>query len=233
MNDNDFINFLFFLQVKNAKFYDKNKEEIEQIPVVEDGIEAFFIGYNQNDCIVYQPSYYSMKCLQMAILRIEDSKDSRLRKLFSEIKKYIRSTCLLSSDKMFYIGMEIYQDWIDKKYCFPVLFKYSEFVIDEAKIEAIFEELEKDEYRVKNNKVRLRNVDVLDLSGESFVIFLQTASIVTKVIRKSVLVYDYGSECIFVYRRNRKYIFQLDQRLMEGETSKTFELFEEIRQKWS
>ena len=106
---------------------------------------------------------------------------------------------------------------------------------NEGKIEELFADVLKAGNVIRGNNVRLRNIDFIDLNADSFIIFRGEAELVTTIIRKSIIRYEYGSDCIFVYRkvRTRQLVFQLDQRLANDLSSNTVVLFKSLKQRWS
>ena len=89
-------------------------------------------------------------------------------------------------------------------------------------------------YIIKNNKARLRKVDELDMEGEAFIIYSNSSKLLPKIIRKSILNYEYGSQCVFVYykKRQKQYTFYLDQRIEKDNFEITL-LYENAKKKWA
>lgn len=233
INQEDIRSINEFFHSHGVDFFDKKEERINELPAITKGIEVFYSSWNEEKFIEYMPCYYTLKYIQAAYFRLENpTEDSR--KLFFKFKKYIQNNSFLSSDKSFYIGKSMYLDWINRTYFFPVLFHYKEFYLEEKKINDVFNELAKMNYKVKNNNVRLRNMDVLDLTGEAFVIFFDSSDLITTVVRNTILNYDFNSQCIFVYyrKRQRKYVFHYDQR-NENTNLELTQLFKTLREKWS
>lgn len=234
LNDDDLAVILDLLSERGMTFYDKNKKIVEELYAISHDISIFYMSCNNSSFIEFAPCFYTLKYLQCASFHIESEEDSELSAAFSLIKKYIRQTYMLSQDKTYYIGPGIYQDWLNRKYYFPILLKYQELVVDENDMEAIFNDILSESYIIKTNNVRLRNIDVIDLSAESFVIFAESSKISTTIIRKSIVRYEYGSDCIFVYRikKSKECVFQLDKRIVDDPSSKSPQLFEKINNSW-
>lgn len=233
LNDNDLSIILKLLSEKGLSTYSEDWAIVNDVRAISEGIETFYIGYNQNHFIRFSSSFYTGNQIQEAFFYIAGKEDAVLWKAFSQLKTYIRKNYILAKDKTYYIGPGIYQDWLNKKYYFPVLLQYDEFVVDEKNIEKLFDELLKDGYLVKTNYVRLRNIDVIDLNADSFIVCTKTSNLLSTVVRKKMLYYEYGSECIFAYKRKTKFVFQLDNRLRDDPSSQIVLLFEKIWQsKW-
>lgn len=127
-----------------------------------------------------------------------------------------------------YIGPGIYQDWLKQKYYFPVLFYYDEFVVGENQMRLLLENIMERGFTVRNNNVRTREMKMVNMRAESFVVFDDLSKMLTTIIRRNVIRYEYGSECIFVFRAEaqRKYRFILDKRMADNSPSKMIRLFE-------
>ena len=106
--------------------------------------------------------------------------------------------------------------------------------ISEEKISHLIDTIINAGFIVKANDVRLRNAQQLDLSLESFVVFSQSNQMLQRIIRRTFIHYDYGSECIFVEKRQKRgvYSFILDKRLLKRSTGKLIQLFEIIKREW-
>lgn len=235
INDEDLLLIQKFLSEKGIFVYDKNNLKVDKVPAICEGLEAFYLSHNKDEYIEFTPCFYTMGCLQPAFFYMENLNNNDMKIIFKQIKKNIRQNCRISYDKSYYIGPGIFQDWISKKYCFPVLFQFEEFYVDEGKIEELFADVLKAGNVIRGNNVRLRNIDFIDLNADSFIIFRGEAELVTTIIRKSIIRYEYGSDCIFVYRkvRTRQLVFQLDQRLANDLSSNTVVLFKSLKQRWS
>ena len=87
---------------------------------------------------------------------------------------------------------------------------------------------------IRNNNVRLRNVNDIDLSADSFVIFNDESKMLTTVLRKSLIRYECGSECIFIFKRKKGiYELILDDRISDNSECSIVKLFVEIKENFS
>ena len=91
LTDNDFISILDSLSKNNALFFDKNKNQVSEIKAIEKGIPTFYIGYNAENCIMFQPCWYSLYYLQCATFYLENEDNDELYKLFKLIKNFIKN----------------------------------------------------------------------------------------------------------------------------------------------
>ena len=103
----------------------------------------------------------------------------------------------------------------------------------ENEVKKMFTEILANGYIIKENRARLRNIDKLDFSSESFVIFVERSNILSTIVNKNKIYYEYGSDCIFVYKDRHKkiYRFILDRRIIEDPLSNSPMLFEKIKNK--
>lgn len=236
INDEDLSLIIKLLLEKGIIFYDKDKIVTDEVQAITDTNKMFYLSNNCESFIEFIPCFYTLKYLQPASFCIEYERDSVLKEVFLIIKQHIQQRYILSPDKSYYIGASMYRDWLDKKYCYPVLFQYKEFSVDEKNIKMLFNELLKNGYIIRTNKSRLRNRDVIDFSAESFILYVEHSVLITTIIRKSLICYEYGSDCIFVYRKKRKksYVFQLDKRIADDIDAKAPLLFEKLQKSiWS
>lgn len=129
-----------------------------------------------------------------------------MNSVFTAIKKHIKSTYMLSQDKAYYIGPEIYKDWKNERYCFATLLKYSSFYVEADKLKELFDNLVIQGYIVRNNNVKLGRMHDIDLSSDTFVIFTEKSNMLTTILRKNTIRYEFGSECIFVFEKKRMFL---------------------------
>ncbi len=215
LNNNDFLSIFNSLSDNDVLFFDKNKNQVCEINAIEKGVTTFYIGYNAENCIMFQPCWYSLHYLQCATFYLENEDNAELYKLFKLIKKFIKNNFILSKDKSCYIGENMYSEWRNKKYFFSTLFSYENFNVDEKDIKVIFGYVLNKDFIIKTNNTRLRNKDIIDWDADSFVIYKNEFDLLTKVINKNSIRYENGSECIFVHKNNKSkgYNFILDERI--------------------
>lgn len=232
LNDNDMRLLLKQSFFDEIVIYNKDGFRIEKIPAISIGLEKYYLGNDRNKYIRFIPGWRDANNrLQEAHFYAEMFDEQEGKKLFNQLKRYIRLNYKMSSDKSYYIGKGMYQDWLNHKHCFPVLFEYQEFCIEDSRLNELFDEVIKEGYCIRNNNVKLRNVDNIDLAADSYVIFKEDADLITTTIRKRFICYEYGSDCIFVYKRDKKkqIAVQLDQRLVNESSSKTVDIFEKLK----
>ena len=180
--------------------------------------------------IQFEMCTYIGNMLQYGTLFLECEDDPVALSVFLYIKKYIRQAYRISKDKMYYIGPSIYNDWLQGKYLFPVLFEYEEIIVSAEDFNAVFTKIVSRDFIIRVNDVRLRSVNDLDLSKGSFVICDNLESLNTTIRRKRFIHYNYGSKCIFVYKDVKRKLYRLvwDKRIDIVEHHKLFELFQFI-----
>ena len=227
LNDTDLLNILNIFSENNIKCTNAGSKDIK---AVSNGFPIFYFGIDSETCINFSPCFYTLNLLQCAVFRIENDNEF-FHSIFTKIKKHIKSSYRLSKDKSFYIGPEFYNEWKENKYCLPSLFEYHSFCVNKSNIKELFEHLCQKGFLVRNNNTRLRNINNLDLSLDSFVIFNEKSKMSTTILRKSIIRYECGSECIFVYKRkNDIYEFIIDDRIYENPECYITKLFDEIKE---
>ena len=208
-------------------------DNVYNIKAVSSHLRKFYFSNNSQTFIKFIPCFYTLNQLQCASFTL-DCNDSILDSAFLKIKKHIKLMYTLSPDRFYYIGPGIYQDWIDNKYCFPTLFKYLSFNVDSRNLQLLFDDILNSGNLIKVNNVKLSNIDTIDLFAESFVIYTNNSKMSTTILRKNTIRYEFGSECIFVFRRKyEKFEFVLDHRVYSGSNYKLIKLFESIEEHWS
>lgn len=238
LNNEDFLQICKLLNKNGVIFYDYNKNRIEatEVPAISTCWDLFYIEcreeFNENFHIEYSPCYYAgVNWINCAEFCLTDKNDSISNSVFLIIKKHIRQTFKLAQDKSYYYGPSIYQDWKNKKIIFPVLFEYEEILISEQDIEKVFAKILSAGYRIRNNFVRTRNLDILDLNADSFVVYGESSNIISTIVNKNKFRYEYGSDCVFIHKKQKtnEYMFLLDKRLEDDPQSMVVSLFYEIK----
>lgn len=235
LNNDDLTLLLKELSFNEIVIYNKDGLKVDKISAISNGIEKYYLGKEEKKYIEFTPCWFSANYLQEACFYTEKTDEPEGKNLFNQLKKYIRLNFRISSDKSYYIGNQIYQDWLHNKYCFPVLFEYQKFCIENNRLNELFDDVIKEGYSIRNNKVRLRNINNIDLGADSFVIFKENTDLITTIIRKSFISYEYGSDCLFVYKRDKKKQIEilLDQRRMKDSSSHAAAIFQKLQEKWS
>ena len=230
LNDNDLKNILNIFSEYDVKCINADYDDIKAITK---GLPTFYFGNNDETYINFIPCFYTLNQLQCATFIIEND-DPILNLVFSKIKKHIKSSYIISKDKSFYIGPEFYKEWIENKYCLPSLIKYDSFFVVENNLKELFDNVIENGNIIRNNNIRLRNVNDIDLSADSFVIFNNESKMLTTVLRKSLIRYECGSECIFIFKRKKGiYEFILDGRLSDNSECSVVKLFFEIKENFA
>lgn len=226
LNDADLLNILNIFSENNIKCINADSEDIK---AVSNGFPIFYFGIDSETCINFSPCFYTLNLLQCAVFRIENDNEF-FNSIFTKIKKHIKSSYRLSKDKSFYIGPEFYNEWKENKYCLPSLFEYHSFCVSKSNIKELFEHISQKGFIIRNNKSRLRNINNLDLSSDSFVIYTDQSKMLETILRKSIIRYECSSECIFVYKRkNGIYEFLLDDRFYYNPECSMAKIFDVIK----
>ncbi|MBQ3100511.1 MAG: hypothetical protein IJC50_05915 [Clostridia bacterium] len=194
---------------------------------------------NNQNYIHFYPSISSETYTSDAYIVLDDEAEAHqnLTKAFRKIKKYIKSHYTLSKNKAYYIGPNIYKDWLKREVKLPVLLEYEEIVIGENSInlKRFFDCIVNQGYYVKVNFAKLRNIDVLDLTANSFIVYSSLDKIEKTIINRNMVRYDFDSECIFIYKtkhgKETVLSFLLDKRVLKKSSSKLVLLFEKLRDK--
>ena len=227
LNDNDLLNILNFFSENNINCINADSEEIK---AVSNGFPVFYFGIDSETCINFSPCFYTLNLLQCAVFRIENDNEF-LNSIFTKMKKYIKSSYRLSKDKAFYIGPDFYNEWKENKYCLPLLLEYHSFCVNKSYIKELFDHVSHKGFIVRNNNSRLRNINNLDLLSDSFVIYADRSKMIETILRKSIIRYECGSECIFAYKRkNGIYEFILDDRLYDNCDCSIVKIYDEIKE---
>ena len=231
INNQDVVNLVKHVNQLGIFIYNENSCEICVIPSISDIFINLIIGYNYNDGIEYNPCFFTSEYIQPARISMADNNNANAKRTFMSVKKYIKEFYILSSDKSTYIGPCMYQDWIERKYKFPMLLEYLEFDVDENKLYDVINCFHDNGYIVRNNKTRIKDINQIDIMADSFVVFKQDLSMKTKIINKSIILYEYDSECIWIYRKpkRKKIVLQLDKRLTLNSSSTLKYLYEQVK----
>ena len=232
INEKDISELNIFFQQHNITFCNSKMEKIEELPFISEGFARYYL-MNETDIVMeYSSCRFMVGRLQPATI-CYDSQICNNRRLFTSLKNHIRKYYEISTNKLCYVGPNMKQDWKDRKYCFPEILFYSEVRIENDKLRGIFEEILEKGFEIKANHVRLRNIDQVDFTERSYIVFSKESNIIRTILRKNIVFYEYGSECLFGEYDDKKktYIFFLDQRLVDENKQKLIELFETIREK--
>lgn len=230
LNDYDLKNILNIFSEHDVKC---SNADYDNIKAISKGLPTFCFGYNDKTCINFIPCFYTLNQLQCAAFSIENN-DEILNLVFTNVKKHIKSSYIISKDKSFYIGPEFYKEWMENKYCLPSLIKYDSFFVAENNLKELFNNVIENGNIIRNNNIRLRNVNDIDLSADSFVIFNDESKMLTTVLRKSLIRYECGSECIFIFKRKKGiYELILDDRISDNSECSIVKLFVEIKENFS
>lgn len=202
-NEDDLKCLLESLSSKGVILYDNNQKQLISLPHVAYSIIEIELYDEARGQVYFSPCRVDNGYLQCGMFWKNQS-DEASDKLYSVIKKHIRSCFVYSKDNACYYGNGIFKDWIDKKYRFPLLLKCEKYELEDNKIESLFAMLKKLNINVRANLVRLRNIDKIDLDTEDFIIYYSEDQLLRTIINKSIVRYEYGSVCIFAYKNEKK-----------------------------
>lgn len=166
------------------------------------------IRFRNGGTILFSPCIINARHFQEGYFAITDNSPASAQ-MFMLIKRHIKKTYMYSKENSFYYGTGIYHDWIDFKYLFPVLFEAETLNVDSNIINTIFNIILEEGFVIQPNNVRLRDINTIDLTFESFVIYSKSDRMIRTVLRKSIIYYEFGSECIFVYKSQKKNLIPL------------------------
>lgn len=233
LNTDDLTELLNNLQQKGLPLFDSEQKQIFNLPFAVRGFPEINVYDRDNGCVIFSACHFveNQLCCGLFCLTNENYSPASL-KLFSQIKKIVRQKFSYSKESATYYGPGFYNDWLNKRYCLPSLLVCERIKLSADKIENLFSTLQNTCFCVKPNNVRLRDIDKVDLSISSFVIYSDPNRLVKTIIRKSFIRYEYDSACIFVYKDERKgiYFLEFDKRL-ENDCSDLKLLFETIKNK--
>lgn len=230
-NTVDLTDLLNELLQKGMPLLDSEKKQISHLPFAVAGFAEINLYSRDDGCVIFSACHFTENRLQCGSFCLTQENDCPASlKLFSRIKKIIQQKFSYSKENACYYGPGFYNDWLNKKYCLPLLLDCERIKVANNKIENLFCTLENTCYRVKPNYVRLRDIDRVDMSIPKFIIYTNPNRLVKTIIRKTFICYEYDSACIFAYKdeRNGNYTLEFDRRLAT-ESPELKQLFETIR----
>ncbi len=184
---------------------------------------------NGNEKIKFCTSYQISSYWQLGrIVLFEPSSEHDLR-IYQTIIKYIKKHYLLSSDKMFYIGPGMYEDWLNYKVNFPSPFFYQKIVTPTSGFD--FDHFRKyitgRGYILKGDGLDIRRP--LDESiAVGYVIFSDECNLYARVAARKEY-YTCDSQCVFVRKNKKGYTFITDNRLLSPPFMPVYNLCEQIK----
>lgn len=228
-NDSDLCLIDSFLFDMGAVFLNKNNERINKLPFSESGRSEISISLENNTVIIFSPCVIKDFKIHEGYFAALDNPSSI--STFLIIKKYIKNTFLYSQKNRCYYGNGIYNDWLNFKYIFPIMLESENINIDCKEAYAIFDDLLEKGYKLYPNNVRLRDTDKDFMFSNEIIISPQAAKITKTIHRKTFIHYEYGSECVFVYKDSKRgfYCFVFDKRLLNGSNDFFTDLYDLIR----
>lgn len=231
-SENDLRDILQLLSDNGATLRDNNEEPVKTAQAIVNGLVEYHVGCSDNDYIIFTPCAYLGRYMNCGSFYLSNEKNAELAPLFLKIKKHIRKEFLHSKENRCYIGPDIYEEWLTGKHRFPVLLASDRFEMEANKVQALFDSLLAEGFTIKPNDVRLRDLDLVDLAHDSFVIYEDAKKVKRTIANKTWVHYEYGSECVFVYRnkKTKTYSFELDKRLKNNAASSLVVLFERIKE---
>ncbi len=213
--------------------FDRQKQQIFELPFGVNGVTEIDLYGQENGHVLFSPCSYlgnnHLQCGSFSLTQ-ENYVDDSI-KLFSQIKRVVQKNFTYSKENAYYYGKGFYSEWLNKKYCLPTLLDFDKVTITNDRIDDIFNTLQNTCFRVKPNDVRLRDIEKVDSSALSFVIYANENQLVKTIIRKTLIHYEYDSACIFAYKDERKgvYDFILDIRLI-NDFPELKVLFEDLKE---
>lgn len=230
-NDEDLYDFFTFLATKDIPIFVSNGISLSKVHAIGTDMLTLYIPTCEPQNIVVSMCCYAGYFLQPGMIRLEDASNPHALSMFTAIKKYVRQIYKLSKDKTYYIGPSIYSDWLQGMHKFPVLFEYAETIVLEQDIKEVFTIISACGFVVRASDVRLRNINDWTINDETLVVCEDVSKLSRLIIRNTIVHYDYGSECIFVYKdvKRKQYKFVIDKRIDTVTHQKLYELFEKIR----
>lgn len=213
-----------------ALCYDKEGKVVEALPSLTNDISMFKICFGENVSIDYSPCININGFLQLGFFRSTNVNNRDELAKYNLIKKYIKNNFRYSKLNMCYYGPDFYDDWWNYKLglMLPTFLESEQIEINANEIDAVFEEIRELGFTIKPDRVRLRNIDIIDPSFDSFVIFSDVRNMNRIIIKKSIVCYDYDSKCIFVIKNEKRktFSFFLDARIRAQNITDLVDLFE-------
>ncbi len=151
------------------------------------------------------------------ILYVNSADKTPESEAFRKIVKFIKKEYVLSSDKKYYIGAGIYDDWFHYKVDTQLMFSYQSIKTDIS----IFDfgdfrkYIESCGYTVKGNGLDVRRIsDESNVDG--YIIFSDNCLLKTITTARKVF-YTPNSQCVFLHlKQGGKIEFVIDTRLLSG-----------------
>lgn len=134
--------------------------------------------------------------------------------VYRNIVKYIKKNYILSDDKMFYVGVNMYSDWMNYEVDCLSLFSYQKVTVDSTNFNFnhFRDYISNQGYTVKGNGLDIRRP--LDESiADGYVIFSDECNVITRIAARKEY-YTCNSQCIFLRKKRDKYTFIIDKRLL-------------------
>ena len=174
--------------------------------------------------IEFLPSYQIDSYWQLGLLSLRTSSASTNSSIFKAIIKYFKKNYILSTDKKFYIGVGMYDDWLNYKINFLSLFRYQKINVDYSTFD--FKHF-KDYISQKGYIVKGDGLDIRKPYDESladgFVIYSNECKVITRICARREF-FTCNSQCIFLIRDRKKYSFIIDERLLSPSFEPIFNL---------
>lgn len=230
-NDKDLDEFLSFLGSRNILVSSQSGMPLSEVPAISTDLLTLQIPVGETNAITITMCSYSGYYLQNGTIYYDDKANPEAKHVFNDIRKYIRGKYRLSKDKKYYIGPYIYEDWLQDKHNFPVLFDYDEIIVIDQNIEGVFIAAINCGFAICANDVRLRSINEWSINDESLIICTDVSKLHRSIIRRSFVHYSYGSDCIFIYKdaKQKQYRLILDKRIDTIEQGKLTGFFEDIQ----
>jgi hypothetical protein len=222
-NDRDIEDIFELFSDSNFVITDSDGESVDRIPTISiSGVNEYHICFG-TDYILFGTCSNSSDLIQPGYFVLNND-TGQAEKWFKIIKEYIKKSFFYSSNLKLYVGKGSYDDWLNKRYIFPLIdcdkFETKSFIT-----KSVLENLVSIDCVAKPQFCKLGDSDIINEHTESFIIHKNDSKLISTIIRKSFIRYECGSECIFVIKNKNKkdtFTFYLDSRLENSDISKLF-----------
>ena len=228
-NKDDLLALLMCFRENGVECVNGEPIEINAEKAISQDAHPLLLGNGRSSGIRIAPCVWMAGVLQCGCIQLVDMDDCELMVAFRAVKRIIRMGYAVSKDRSFYYGQGIYQDWTNRKYCFPVCFRYESFEIPAVRLAESFAIAREMGCHIGANHARLRDAGSFDEKSESFVLYWNEADLIESIVDRKWLRYEYGSQCVFVNKKRKRnvesYEFLLDERIKNEGGEEVLQLF--------
>ena len=246
LNEKDVVLIENLLHQKGASFYDANGDEVTELAAFSVLKQEYYIGW-ENSCLTYSPCDTSMRIIQPAVFYLPDVCSKAEKTLFRSIKEFCVSN--FKKNQWYYFGSGIYQDWLGYKYHLAWL-ESQRFLFKKDQLDQVWETIRKNHFIIRNNKVNVDQKEIVNLKGNSWVVFCEKAQVYPETIDihydtykgefdgiqvfehylKQIVEYSEKSDCVFLSKRKDCYCMSIDQRKFYERDATCIAVFHSIKQ---